>query len=323
MKKKRLIVFFISILPVCASAQLDFSEVTADRELGKEFVMVTSGKDNVCMPIVKRNGKNVKWLSNRIIDISADGEQLAFLAVKNNTTNIFIKDLNKQGTSTQRTNRQAILDFSFSPDGKYICFSEKNGKLNQIYQTSAQTGYICRQITSDNQDYSPSYSYDMTKLFFARQDGNGISVCSYNLDDNYLESYSAGMNPCPLKNNQILCTRINADGRSEIWRIDIEKGIEECMVSDPNKSFTTPSLSPDGKWILMVGSSIVRNGSFLYGNTDIYVCNIETSTLLQLTSHPADDLSPVWGKDGRHIYFISQRGSSNETANVWRMTFNH
>ena len=29
---------------------------------------------------------------------------------------------------------------------------------------------------------------------------------------------------------------------------------------------------------------------------------------MQLTYHAADDLSPVWGRDGRYIYFVSQRG---------------
>ena len=42
---------------------------------------------------------------------------------------------------------------------------------------------------------------------------------------------------------------------------------------------------------------------------------------MQLTYHAADDLSPVWSRDGRYIYFISQRGSATATANVWRMNF--
>ena len=45
--------------------------------------------------------------------------------------------------------------------------------------------------------------------------------------------------------------------------------------------------------------------------------------LAQLTYHAADDLSPVWSKDGRYIYFISQRGDQNATANVWRISFNY
>ena len=135
-------------------------------------------------------------------------KSLAYLSARNNTTNIFIKDIEKQGSSVQRTNRQAVLDFNYSPNGKYICFSEKSGKFNQIFQTDAFTRYVCRQITSGNSDYSPIYSNDMSNIFFARQETNGISIWSYNIANNFLSSYTKGMNPFPTKEaNCILCTR--------------------------------------------------------------------------------------------------------------------
>lgn len=45
--------------------------------------------------------------------------------------------------------------------------------------------------------------------------------------------------------------------------------------------------------------------------------------MIQLTYHAADDLSPVWSKDGKSIYFISQRGSTDGIANIWKMEFNY
>ena len=50
---------------------------------------------------------------------------------------------------------------------------------------------------------------------------------------------------------------------------------------------------------------------------------LDGTDFAQLTYHAADDLSPVWSKDGRYIYFVSQRGSSEAKANIWRMTFNY
>lgn len=322
MKKSFIIVAMLSLLPCVGNAQVDYSVVYVNEESGVEFTPITTANDYVCMPIVKRSGARVNWLSNKIIDVSVDGAQLAYLSARNNTTNIFIKDIYKQGGSVQRTNRQAVLDFSYSPDGKYICFSEASGKFNQIYQTSSNKGYVCRQITSNNKDYSPVYSPDMKNIFFARQENNGISVWSYNTANNFLSNYTKGMNPCPLKTeSSILCSRVNPQGLGEIWRINYETGTEECILSDPNRSFTTPTLSPDGKWILLVGSNVLMNGNMQYANTDIFVCQADGTQLSQLTYHAADDLSPTWSKDGKYIYFISQRGSSTGCANVWRMTF--
>ena len=53
----------------------------------------------------------------------------------------------------------------------------------------------------------------------------------------------------------------------------------------------------------------------------IYACRIDGTGMAQLTYHAADDLSPVWSRCGRYIYFISQRGSASATANIWRMPF--
>lgn len=319
---KRHLLVYLALLPVIVYGQVDYSVIKVNEESGTNFTQITKDNDYVCMPEVRRSGNNINWLSNRILDISIDGSQLAYLSFRSNTTNIFIKDIGKQGASVQRTNRQAVLDFTYSPDGKYICFSEANGRLNQIFQTSATSGYVCRQITSGNQDYSPVYSADMKNIFFARSEKNGASIWSYDMGSNFLSSYTKGMNPCPIKGqSSILCTRINANGRGEIWRVDYQTGIEECIVSDPSRSFATPTVSPNGKWILFVGSNVLMNGDKKYFNTDIFACHADGTNLVQLTYHAADDLSPVWSRDSKYIYFISQRGSATGTANVWRMDF--
>ncbi len=251
-------------------AQVDYSIVHVNEESGIEFTKITTDNDYVCMPKVIRHGSTVNWLSNRILDISIDGRQFAYLSARNNSTNIFIKDLDKQGSSMQRTNRQNILDFSYSPNGKYICFSERNGKYNEIYQTDSRTGYVCRQFTNNNKDFSPIYTLDMKNIFFSRQEAKGISIWSYNIANNFLSNYNKGMNPFPLRSeDMMLCTRINEQGKGEIWRINYTTGSEECLISDPNHSFSSPSLSPDGRWILLVGSSVLKK-EILFMQIQIY-----------------------------------------------------
>ena len=131
------------------------------------------------------------------------------------------------------------------------------------------------------------------------------------------------MNPCVTNDSStLLCVRVNGYGRGEIWKVDYQTGVEECIISDIQRSFSTPSLSPDGQWVLMVCSTPVPCGKTVYWNTDIAVCKVDGSSFMQLTYHVADDVSPVWSKDGKYIYFISQRGDADASANVWRMSFN-
>lgn len=316
----------LSLVKGSVTAQkVDYSVVSVPEESGLSFTKITNDNDAVCLPIVKRNATSCSWFSNKIIDISKDGKSIAFVSARNNTTNIFIKDLATQGGSMQRTHRQAVVDFSYSPDGKYITFSEANGNTNQIFQTDAKNGYICRQITSGAKDYSPCYSYDMKQIYFTRQEATSVSIWSQNIADNFLSTYSYGMNPCPIANsNLIICSRTDANGKSSLWKIDSVTGVEECLVSDPIRSFTTPSVSPDGKWIVFVGSNgLAKSPTSYYYNTDIFICRMDGSELAQLTYHAADDLCPTWSNDGRDIYFVSQRGSSNAIANIWRIGFTY
>ena len=317
-----ILIFFVLGVVASEAQSVDYSVVNATEERGIDFMQVTLPNDYVCMPVVSRRGGEISWLSNRILDISVDGKSIAYVSARNGSTNIFIKELGKQGGSTQRTNRQAIIDFSYSPDGKSIVFSESRGATNQIFLTDATTGYVCRQITTSNLDYSPIYTSKMDKILFSRMENNGVAIWSYDVKSNFLSSYSSGMNPCPMANSDVyLCVRVSSGGRGEIWKINYRTGVEECIVSDPSRSFTTPMLSPDGEWILFVGESDIIAPDFVYKNTDIYACRIDGTGMAQLTYHAADDLSPVWSRCGQYIYFISQRGSASATANIWRMPF--
>lgn len=322
MKKIAVLFLMLGLSVTVFSQTVDYSVVSVSEESGIDFTMMSTDNDYVCMPMVKRNRNGVDWLSNRIIDISPDGGKIAFISMRNNTTNIFVKDLVRQGASMQRTNRKSVLDFSYSQDGKYITFSEAAANANVIFQTDANSGFVCRQVTNGNKDYSPVYSNDGSKIFFARQEAKSSSVWSYDIKDNFLSSYTAGMNPCTTSDdNTMICVRVNSYGKGEIWKVNLSTGVEECILSDPERSFSTPSVSPDGEWILFVGSTPIYTGKSVYWNTDIYACHVDGTKLSQLTYHAADDLSPEWSKDGQYIYFISQRGSATGTANIWRMSF--
>lgn len=302
--------------------QVDFSVVSVPEETGTEFRKITTTSDYVCMPEVRRNGNAIDWFTNRVLAPLTNGTEIGYLSFRNNTTNIFIKDLFKQGGSRQRTNRAGVIDFTFSPDGKSLYFSEVRGKNTQIFRTDAANGYICRQITSAANDYSPVEVPGTGQIFFARLENNGCGIWSYSLKDNFLSSYTSGQNPTPVPGEKaIVISRASAMGCSEIWKVNYETGVEECIVSDPERSFTTPMVSPDGQWVVFVGSSFLDGPGFVYPNTDIYVCRLDGTDMRQLTHHAADDISPVWSIDGGYIYFVSQRGDADATANIWRMKF--
>lgn len=313
--------FFLPVTETNAQ-NVDYSVVQVPQERGLQLVKFSSDNDYVCMPQVIRNRNGVQWYTNRIIDTSPDGEDIAYISDRGSgTTNIFIKSLVQQGGSTQRTNRGAIVDFSYSPDGTQICFAEAKGNTNQIFTTGVTGNFVCRQITSGDLDYTPVFAPQKDAIIFSRQEAKDFSVWAYDISKGQLSSYTTGMCPEPSKDGKYIFVSRNNNGLGEIWRIDMKTGAEECILSQAGQSFYSPVLSPDGSTLAVVGSTKIEEGNVVYWNTDIYTVDVTGSNLRQITYHAADDLSPAWSADGKYIYFVSQRGSADGKANIWQLTF--
>jgi Tol biopolymer transport system component len=179
------------------------------------------------------------------------------------------------------------------------------------------------QHTNGNVDDSfPVLSSDGKLLYFTRWTSSyGPSIWSLNKAKGTLSSCARGFDVCaiPGNNEAFYCVRNSTAGKSEIWYVNYVKGQESIVLSDTKRSFTSPCLSPDGKWLLVVGNSTSNISN--KENTDIFVARTDGSQLTQLTYHPQTDMSPVWSKDGKYIYFISSRANADQAYNVWRMNF--
>lgn len=313
------------VLASCSSLKIAYVHIFVPEEGSTNFTKITDESiETLVNPSVEKNysTNRLTWWANPTICISNDGQTIAYNVFKNDRRNIFIRPVTGRGTSIQRTFRSRVNDLTFSPDGETICFSEVEGRNSYIYTTSAQQGYIVQRVSPQNvSDYGPCYSKDGSKIFFTRLDGLSFSIWSYDIEKLSFTNYCHGVNPVPINEEEFFCVRTNSRGNSEIWKVNYVKGTESIILSSENQGYTTPSISPDGKWILLQANTL-PNGNKNQENLDIYVVRIDGSGLTQLTYHKGHDCSPVWGKDGKSIYFLSQRGTEKGDYNIWKMDFN-
>lgn len=320
MKKMLLIVLALLAFVASYAQRVDYSVVMVNEETQRDITKITNESDYLFWAPVNRTRKGVSWFRNRVIAISPNGNELAFVSQTNGKFNVFVKRLDRYVGSVQRTNRNLAIEVSYSPDGKTLCFTDATDAPRQILTTSVTGKYDYRHITYG---FSPMYSDDMMYIFFARNEEQSTSVWGFDTRNNTFCRYTIGESPCPIPGTKSLVyARANSNGKKEIWKIDYEKGTEECIVSGQG-SFSTPSVSPNGEWITFTGETAVPYEKRYYYNTDIYACRTDGSQLTQLTFHVCEDMCPVWSADGKFIYFVSQRGDSKGTANIWRMSFDY
>jgi Tol biopolymer transport system component len=320
----------------CGMTKLSFANISVPEEGGINFLKITEDDDAVCFPTVNTSHQlinigsssgtavGISWWVNPQVALSPDGQKIAYINNKNKMKNVMVKSSGSGGTSVQRTFRNAVTDFSWSPDGKNLCFTEfRNGHYG-VYLVPAEQGSVVKQIsTTSADDLSPVMSVDGKTIFFHRGEGySTYSLWSFDIDKNQFSNYSRGMTPfLDAKNHNIIyCSRFTDKKECEVWKLNIETGTEEIILAQQGKSFSTPQISPDGKWILVTGSSITPQK---VQNTDLFVIGTDGNNFTQLTYHPGNDLSGIWAPDGKSIYFISQRGATKPNVfNVWKMDFN-
>ena len=307
-----------------AEVQVDYSRTAVPQEGGLSFVRITQDADAVIGPRVTRVSANdLNITIARYFSLA--GQKVVFRGYKNGQTSLYIKNLMGGRAIQQRTFSGSPDDPAFSSDGSKIVFSDRRGGGGwNIYMISAETGFATRQITSDSAvEYDPVFAPgDSTILYVQRyEDQSGTTrryLWTYDLTRDISTQYVEGRMPSFLPDGKnVITTRYNRQARRyEIWRIDLERGREFLILSDPDRDFYTATPSPDGKTLAVVASSYSGDIPI---NADIFLVGSDGSGLTQITYHPGMDVSPGWASNGLDLYFVSQRGSPGGRYNIWRM----
>jgi len=99
-------------------------------------------------------------------------------------------------------------------------------------------------------------------------------------------------------NNIVFTSKAGSQDAINIYNVEKQKLISSNFL-DLDGLFA-PDWSPDNKKIVFMG---MKDGS-----SDLYIYNIETDELHNLTNDIFSDFDPSWSSDGKEIVFISDRG---------------
>ena len=314
---------FIILLFILSSCSYDYSITTVPEEGGMKFHKITDRKDvvlgNIVMDLEEELDEGLVWSGASSIDYSKSAKRIAFVGKKNNKKNVFIKNVEKGQTTTQRTFRTDVDGVAFSSDGENIAFVDYYSKTWDIFTINATKGAAIRQITkSPAEERNPVFAPDDKKIYFEKSSSRLKNyIWSYNIKTGMLTQIAEGSQPdVSPDGSKLYVTRFNKETENtEIWSIDLETGEESIILSDDKKGFSTPKVSPNGEYLLIVGTSPREEDR--PRNLDLYRIKINGTNLTQLTFHGGHDNSPSWGKNNKTIYFVSQRGNEEGRYNIW------
>ena len=90
-------------------------------------------------------------------------------------------------------------------------------------------------------------------------------------------------------------------GRDQLKLIDLENYKTDLLLEDEFWGFqnSIPDFSPDGKWLCYSAKRDFED--------DIFVLNLESKKITNITNTGVSESGPVWSKDGKYIYMVTNQ----------------
>ena len=100
------------------------------------------------------------------------------------------------------------------------------------------------------------------------------------------------------------------DKDQQLWLLDLKSRKQKRIAVSSDGDLQDLSWSPDGRWLAW---SVVGPNSF----NRIYLYGVRSGVTLPLTSDRFNSVSPAWSRDGKWLYFLSDRNLRTVVRGPW------
>ena len=248
------------------------------------------------------------------------GTQIAFVSSRTGTKEIWVMDYDGSNQRPLTNLRSISLTPRWSPDASRIaftCFAPYNGVTGpQICMYSLDAGKVVSFPRFRGTNSSPAWSPDGTQLVFSSSmqgnpeiyavDANGSRPKRLTLSNINTANVSPAWNP---KTGQSIAYVSDRGGIPKLYLMNSD-GTNSVELDLPDKGYLIdPSWSPNGQ---LLAFSWRRPT----GNYDIYIMDVGSRRIIEITRDAGRNERPSWAPDGRHLVFESTRGG---TRQIWSM----
>jgi Tol biopolymer transport system component len=242
---------------------------------------------------------------------SPDGKSLAFIrAAASGVHDIYVVPAAGGEARRVTADNRYILSLTWGPDGRTIVFSSDRARNHALWRVPAAGGVPTRVPMVSENASDPAFSRDGKYMVYAQvfEDTNiwRFDLTGRAAPKKVVASTQYDSSPSIAPDGNRIAFRSNRSGSNEIWESDRE-GRAAWQVTRVGGALTgTPRWSPDGTRIAF--------DSRPEGQAEIYTMRIG-SAMRRVTNAPSEDVVPSWSRDGKWVYFASNRSGAWQ---VWR-----
>src|SRR5499426_421029 len=252
---------------------------------------------------------------------SPDGKQLAFVRVISAVVGeVYLVSLNGGEPKRLTFDGAGANTLAWTPNGREIVFSSRLGGKSRLFRIPVEGGGAEWLAATGSEAQYPAFSRDGSRLAWRQNTSD---------EDIFRLALKSGSENVPPLTSLIVSTALeaspryspdgkriafvsNRSGSDEIWVCDSggEKPIRLNSFQGPLAG--SPRWSPDGKQIVFDCRP--------EGNADIFAVSVDGGQPRRLTTDPAEDIVPSWSRDGRWIYFTSNKSVDGGSGRlqIWK-----
>jgi len=249
---------------------------------------------------------------------SVAGTQIAYVSERGGSKELWVMDYDGANQHPLTNLHSISLTPRWSPDASRIAFTcfAKFGTVTgpQICMYSMDAGKVVSFPRFRGTNSSPAWSPDGTQLIFSSSmqgnpelyatDANGSHPKRLTFSN--AVSTSPAWNP---KTGQTIVFVGDRGGVPKLYSMSAD-GTDTTELDVPDKGYLIdPAWAPNGQ---LLAFSWRRPT----GNYDIYIMDVATRRIIEITRDAGRNERPSWAPDGRHIVFESTRAGSRQ---IWTM----
>ncbi|MFQ5740734.1 MAG: hypothetical protein ACE5JX_17155 [Acidobacteriota bacterium] len=236
--------------------------------------------------------------------------RIAFSSRRGDSTEVYVTDYDGSGIRTITANGGLNKFPAWSPDNTKLAFVTKLPKRHR-WELWIQDLAGGRVVVSAPSSYVSSPALFGSQLVYASRAASALDsdIFLSALDGSGRRNLSnhQGIDTSPTfsPTGQQIAFVSDRSGTPQLWVMDSDGSNVRRLVFEGGHC-DSPAWSPDGRFILY---SWQAPGQWTH---DVYVAEVATGRIYQLTSGRGSNENPAWSPDGRHVVFQSDRTGTKQ-----------